>query len=172
VLAEVVYNPAADPDELQWVKLYNPCPNEIDLADYTLAWGGTFYSEGGRSFELSGMVASGDCFITGGPTSSVLNGDPTIDLGEDFSPSFDVAAVTGNGAALYNLPASSIDGNTTPLDAVIYGDNNDNDLLDSTGVAPADAMVANPAMGGSIQRDDETTWSVSVSAAPNTCPTF
>jgi len=173
LLAEVVYDAGNDPDMLQWVKIYNPCSRTIDLSGYTIGYGGTFYGEAQRTKALSGSVASDDCFLVGGPTSSVLNGDPTLDLPEDFMPSLSTAESTGNAVALFELPPAQIGPSTTPLDAVIYGPNNDNALLDASGTAPSDAMVANPPQNGSIQRESmDAAWTTSLAPAPNMCPPY
>jgi hypothetical protein len=181
VLAEVMYLTSGNPDMLQWVKIYNPCEEAIDLTQYTIAYGGTFYTEMGTSSPRKvDSVAQGfptdfqpgACIIAGGPTAEAANGDPTIDLDFDFSPSLDVAATVGNAVAIMPGTYDEVDDMSVPVDAVIYGPNNDNDLIDATGVAPMDAMVANPNAGGSIQRTAMDTWIAADTPVPATCPNF
>src|SRR5262249_24395084 len=58
LLAEVVPNV---PDRQQWIELYNTTSVPIDLSRYGLTGVAT----------LSGIVPAGECFVVGGPVSSV-----------------------------------------------------------------------------------------------------
>jgi hypothetical protein len=168
-----VYDVAGADDMLQWVRLYNPCPVAIDLAGYTIGWGGTFYTENTRETQLEDTLASGECWIMGGPTGSVLNGDPTFDFADDFMPSLDTATATGNGIALFEGTPAQVDGTTVPVDAVIYGPNNDNNLIDTSGAAPGSPHVANPPENGAIQRTAlAETWQTVAAPADTVCPPY
>lgn len=47
-----------------------------------------------------------------------------------FSPDLQNTGSAGDGVALFDVPAASITGSTVPVDAVIYGPNNNNGLID------------------------------------------
>jgi hypothetical protein len=169
-LVEVYYDTANSEDGEQWVKLHNPCEVEIDLDDYSLGWGGVDYTVG--TMDLVGAVAADRCFIVGGPESSNDNANPMLDQGTDFEPGIEKDGGAGNGVALFFGSAASIAAETVPVDAVIYGANNDNDLLDAEGNTPA-PHVGNAGDGHSIRRTAATpTWIVEAMPMPSVCPPF
>ncbi|TNF25668.1 MAG: hypothetical protein EP329_22695 [Deltaproteobacteria bacterium] len=162
LLDEVFYNPADADDGLEWVRLYNGTGAAVDLSGYSLGWGGNDYTYG--TMQLSGTVAAGACFLVGGPTSNASNGAPTFDQTTKFDPNIQNSGATADGVALFNVQASAITGSTVPIDAVIYGDANTNNLKDGSGAAPAPHTAA-AAPGSSLVRQTSTTWGVS--ATPN-----
>ena len=106
----------------------------------------------------------------GGPTSEALNFNPTFDQQINFSPDFqNVTDTTADGVALFNVTASSITSSTVPIDAVIYGTNNDNDLLDETG-NPGTVDVGDAPAGSSIQRTSLSTWAINSNPNPGNSP--
>lgn len=178
LLAEVLYDALDGDDELQWVKLYNPCSAAIDLSGWSIGYGGPDYVPdidppfGVKT--LQGSLAAGGCWIVGGPMhDAAQNGDPVLDFAEDFAPSLEVPVDVGAGVALFDVPADMVDTRTVPSDAVVYGPNNDNGLVDATGQPVAQPHVAGSIAGGSIQRTAlDATWSAADVPTPAACPSF
>jgi hypothetical protein len=172
LVVEVFYDAEGGDDMLQWVELYNPCAEPIDLSTWTLGWGGVDYGPP-RVKGLPGTVEAGGCFVVGGPTADASNGQPTYQYADDFAPGLDLALEAGGGVALFDAPSDEVDATTVPIDAVVYGPDNANALIDETGRPVAAPHVGNPATGGSIQRTSATaTWVTAETPAPNDCPPF
>jgi hypothetical protein len=177
LLVEVLYDALEADDELQWVKLYNPCNAAIDLSSYSIGYGGLDYVPdidppfGVKT--LVGSVAADGCYVVGGPTSAAGNGDPDFEYDEDFAPNLELGQRVGAGVALFDVAADAVDTSLVPIDAVIYGPNNDNGLIDASG-APAPAPnVGNSVAGGSIQRTDLAgNWITAELPTPGVCPPF
>jgi len=122
--------------------------------------------------DLSLEVAAGDCFIVGGPQSESDNENPDLDIAMDFDPNLEKDASTGQGVALFLGDAAAIEGDTMPIDAVIYGGNNDSLLLDAEGNTPAPHVGDAPDQS-SIRRTSMTpTWVIESDPMPNVCPPF
>lgn len=176
LLAEALVDAEGGSNLLQWVKLYNPCGSEISLDGYTIGYGGEDY-EGTvppRNKELSGPIGPGECYLVGGPNSSELNGAPAdYELADDFAPGLVSGVGVGAGLALFDAPPNEVDATTVPIDAVVYGPNNDNDLIDETGLPVAAPHSATPPIGGSVIRTSaDATWTTAAVPTPNECPTF
>jgi hypothetical protein len=170
LLVEVFYDTANSEDSEQWVKLYNPCDAAIDLGDYSVGWGGVDYTVG--TMDLVGFIAANDCFIVGGPMSSNDNDNPMLDQATNFDPDIDKGNDPGNGVALFFGSAASILPATVPVDAVIYGNNNDSNLLDADGNTPA-PHVGDAGDNHSIRRTaDAPMWIVEARPMPNVCPPY
>jgi len=60
---------------------------------------------------------------------------------------------------------------TVPIDAVIYGDANTNNLIDETGMAPAPDVLDGLA-AESIRLQGDLTWAIEPSPAPLSCVPF
>ena len=165
VLSEVFYDAdtgSAGDNGLEWVEIYNGTGAPIDLAGYTITWGGT--STTAETMGLSGTIMPGGCFVVGGPTSSADNYSPMLDLATDFSPDIQNSGDTSDVVALFDT--TSVSG-ATPIDAVIYGANNSNDLIDETGMA-GEVDVADADKGESIERTSMG-WRVQSTPTPNSC---
>jgi hypothetical protein len=170
LLVEVFYDTANSENEEQWVELYNPCDVMIDLGDYSVGWGGVDYTVG--TMDLVGTVAAYHCFIVGGPDSLNDNANPELDQATDFDPDIEKDSGPGNGVALFLGSAASITPATVPVDAVIYGGNNGNNLLDAEGNTPAPHVV-DAGDSRSIRRTAATpTWVVELDPMPGVCPPF
>jgi cardiolipin synthase A/B len=168
VLSEVFYDAVGSSDNgLEWVELYNPTSRTIDLSEYSLGNGGDNYTY--SHVQLTGTLAPSACWVIGGPTSNVTNYLPLLNQVIDFSPDFQNGATPADGIALFHVKAISITTSTIPIDAVIYGTANTNNLIDETGVAnPPD--VGASGSGKSNERIDITgTWRVQSSPTPNNC---
>ena len=169
VIAEVYYNEPGADNGYEWVKLYNGTGSDIDLSTYALANGGTTYTAG--TYQLSGTVAAGACFVVGGPSASVDNGfgdTPAYDQSLTFTPNLQNAGATADGVALFDVTADTIAADTVPIDAVLYGVTNASMLIDETGaVAPVD--VGNAPDGASIALQLDGSWAIQDDPTPTGC---
>lgn len=164
LLSEVIYDVDGGDDGFEWIELYNSGSETIDLASFSIAYGGTSY---GNPFQLSGTVAPGETFVVGGPTSSSVNANPSFDQVENFSSDLQNSGSEGDGIALFAVPATQWTSSTVPIDAVIYGPNNNNGLIDETGSANAPEVGDAPA-GSSIERTDLAgAWQIQSTPTPN-----
>ena len=168
VITEVLYDPAAADDGFEWVELRNLGPTSVDLSGFSLGYGGADYTAG--TVTLSGVIPAGGIFVVGGPGSDGTNGEPAYDLVINFSPDIQNGGTVGDGIALFAGPASAITASTVPLDAVVYGPNNDSGLIDETGVAGPPDVDDAPA-GSSIERVTAAgDWQVQDVPTPNATP--
>lgn len=168
LLVEVFYDPANSEDMEQWVKLFNPCAMAVDMGEYSLGWAGSDYTYG--TLDLEGMLLPNRCFIVGGPVSNADNAMPTLHQAVDLNPDLIKHHDPGNGVALFLGAAGSIMPDTMPLDAVIYGANNDNDLLDANGDTPP-PHVGDAGDRRTIRRTgDRLDWIIEDEPMPNVCP--
>lgn len=168
LLAEVLYDPSGGNGGNQWIRLYNPCPDDVELTGYSLGWGGNDYA--GQGGDLSGTIAAGECFLLGGPMSNDSSYLPVFDLVLDFSADLPSSGADADGIALFADVEANITADTIPLDAVIYGALNTNGLLDSAGDTP-DPHVGDAPQGQSIRRTAlDSSWEIEPSPAPNDCP--
>ena len=167
ILSEVFYDASGADNNLEWVELYNPTTGTIDLGGYSLGNGGSDYTY--SKVQLSGALPGGECWVVGGPTSSITNYLPLLDQAVDFNPDFQNGVTPADGVALFSVRAVSITTQTVPIDAVIYGTANTSGLIDETGsVSPPDVSGA-PA-GQSVERRDITgAWSIQSAPNPNNC---
>ena len=168
IISEVLYDPSGADDSLEWVELYNPTSNTIDLSSYSLGNGGPISYTYGKH-QLSGLLPSFSCWVVGGPTSTVANNNPTYDQILHFSPNLRNSGSTADGLALFDIKAISITTQSIPIDAVVYGGSNTNNLIDETGaVNPPD--VGDAPQSQSIERTDITgTWRIQSTPNPNNC---
>ncbi len=162
MLVEVFLNPDGLDDGKEWVRLYNGSGSDIDLSTWSLGWGGNDYTYG--TMQLSGTIAAGDCFVVGGPTSDASNGSPVYDLAQAFSPGIQNQKDTADGIALFDVTAGNITASTVPVDALIYGTNNTNNLLSPDGT-PGTPNVATVPSGTSVVRTGPDSWESGL--APN-----
>jgi cardiolipin synthase A/B len=167
ILSEVFYDVSGADTGLEWVELYNPTADTIDLSDYSLGNGGSNYLY--SVVQLTGTLTPSSCWVIGGPTSSSTNYLPIFDQAIDFNPDFQNGATPADGIALFDVKAISITTATIPIDAVIYGTANTSNLIDETGaVNPPD--VAASGAGKSNERTDITgTWRIQAAPTPNNC---
>lgn len=169
ILSEVLYDVSGTDDGFEWVEIYNAGSTTVDLSGWSLGTGGVDYTT--TTVQLSGNLAAGALFVVGGPTSDPLNGSPSFDQVANFDPDIQNSGTAGDGVALFNVPAASITPTTVPVDAVIYGPDNANGLLDESGSAPSGADVGDAPSGSSIERVDLTgAWQIQSSPTPNSSP--
>jgi hypothetical protein len=163
LIAEILPSNVGSDDGLEWAKLYNPCPQAVDLSALSLGWGGASF---GSAVDLQGSLASGACYVIGGPSSDGTNANPTYDQVHNFNPNL---SRDPGGMLLYDVAAGSVNVGTVPLDSVAWGSNSAG-YLDPSGAVAAVA-IGNPAIEQSLERTDETTW-VFGTPSPNACPSF
>ena len=165
VLSEVLYDVAGEDTGYEWVEIYNGTGSEVDLSGYSLGAGGAAYTT--TRFPLSGSIPAGACWVVGGPQSTATNVLPVFDLAADFNPDIQNSGTTADGVALFAVPAGQITDATVPVDAVVYGTQNDNGLLDATGRASA-PNVGDADRGRSIERTADG-WRIQPAPTPNDC---
>ncbi|MBC8068989.1 MAG: lamin tail domain-containing protein [Deltaproteobacteria bacterium] len=168
ILHEVLYDPNSGDtdDEFEWIELFNPCDDDIDLAGYELRSGGEGY---GAATPLSGDIVAGGCLVIGGPTSDELNAEPELDVEIDFEPDFENADSAADSIALF------VAGEEPPLasavDRVVYGERNEF-FPDARGQLGA-PDVGDVDRGHSLARSDAAPgagWVDSDQPSPNVCP--
>jgi endonuclease I len=166
LLSEVFYDASGGDDGLEWIELFNAGSTTIDLSGYSLGSAGLAYSD--NLVQLSGTVAPGATFVVGGPSSSSTNANPTFNQVVNFNPDLQNSGSAADGIALFDLPANQVNSSTVPVDAVLYGPNNSNGLIDETGSANAPEVGDAPS-GSSLERTDLAgSWQIQSSPTPNT----
>ena len=169
IITEVYYDEPGADGGFEWVKLFNGTGADIDLATYSLGHGGTDYTFG--TYQLAGTIAAGSCFVVGGPSASMDNGFMGVaayDQAAVFSPNIQNSGGTADGVALFDVIEGSIAADTTPIDAVVFGGANDNNLIDETGAAPV-PDVGDAPNGDSIVLQSDGTWVIQVDPTPTVC---
>ena len=162
IISEVMFDPVAFPgsdDGLEWVELYNDSISAVDLANYSLGWGGADYTVGTLDLDGAGILASGAYIVIGAPAF-------------DFAPDLEDGFILADGIALFNMDAALITPATVPLDALIYATFfgfNGSGLIDSTG-APGPVMVTIGGAGESAARDALGNWQALATPTPGTGP--
>jgi hypothetical protein len=175
LIVEVLYDVTGGDDGKEWVKLFNGSGGPVDLATWSIGYGGADYTWG--KAQLGGVVAAGACFFVGGPTSDATNFTPDFSAGkgfvvnftEDLQNSGTASTDKGDGIALFNVPAAQITATTVPVDAVVYGLNNNSGLLmptdDGSKVPFPTALVGDAPANSSLVRTAIDAWEIS--ATPN-----
>jgi hypothetical protein len=167
-LSEVYYNPTgSDPTGLQWVEIANVGTVPVDLSGYSLAAGGSSY--GAIRASLGSMMLPPDgCLVVGGPTD-LPTANPQANVftvAEAFSPNLSTGATPANGVALFNVPVGQpLPAGAVPVDAVVYGTANTNQL-----VGP-DAQPATPvpSVGPGTSLEMTTSWQSQPVPTPGIC---
>jgi len=161
VISEVLYDPPGADNGREWVELYNAGGVPIDLAAWSLGYGGADYGSG--TLQLSGVVAPDSYFLVGGAP------DAGFDLPVDFAPDLQNSGAVADGLALFELPADAIGPGSLPRFAVVYGGVNANALLGADG-APAVVDVGDAPSGSSIALLDDGSWQVLATPTPGSGP--
>lgn len=165
ILSEVMYDPTGSDGGLEWVELYNPTSESIDLSGFSLGSGGSGWTS--TVAQLSGTLLPGETWVVGGATSSASNGNPTFDQVLDFSPDLQNSGTDGDGVALFAVVATLVTSTTVPIDAVVYGPNNASGLIDESGSANAPEVGDAPG-GSSIERTTlGGAWQIQSTPTPN-----
>lgn len=169
LLSEVFYDVSGADGGYEWVELYNTSALSVDLSDLCLGNGGGDYTS--SLVQLSGSISPGQSFVVGGPLSDASNGNPVYDLVVDFTPDFqNSSSSAGDGVALFDHPGCQVTAATVPVDAVVYGPNNVNGLIDESGTANPPEVGDAPS-GSSIERTDLAgSWQIQAAPTPGTGP--
>lgn len=168
LLSEVFYDASGSDNGYEWFELYNAGATAVDLSGWCVGNGGSSYT--GSKVTLSGTIQPGAVFVVGGPNSTAANGNPSFDAVINFSPDFQNSGSVGDGVALFNLTCGQVNAQSVPVDAVVYGSNNNSGLIDETGVANA-PEVGDAAAGSSIERINFSgAWQIQSSPTPNSSP--
>jgi hypothetical protein len=167
-IAEVFYDATSGDDHLEWVELANDGDVAIDLAAYSLGWGGTSWLAGRQALE--GTIDAGDRFVVGGPLSTPANASPAFDLAVDLDSDLQNGGATADGVALFDVPADALTAETLPIAVVLYGTSNASGLLDPTGAIAA-VDVLDSAAGESIERGTDGVWRAQPLPTPGAPPT-
>ena len=149
VLSEVMYDPSGPDDQLEWIEFFNGYSTPVELCGYTLAVAGTSYLDGTQAFDA--LVPSGAYFVVGGPGSTADNGNPTYDLVVDLDPGPQNSGTTADAVAIFDTLV--VVANQIPTDAVLYGTDNLNGLLDEEGGMAVD--VPDAPSGNSLERSGD-----------------
>lgn len=167
-LNEIAMNVVGDDFSLEWIAISNPCPDEVDLAAYSLGWGGMDYTYG--THQLTGMLLSGACLVMGGPGASNTNYNPVFDQVADFMPDLQNADdADADAVAIFTGAAEDITAESVPVDAVIYGTANVNDLIDETGLVGAIDVGMGTDLETIARLPDAGGWVVNATPSPNDC---
>ena len=164
-IVEVMYDPiGSGDDQHEWIKIYNPNCFTVDLSEYRVAYGGTSFIEG---LQLSGEILANECLVIGGPVSDSTNGFPIYNIAEDFiNTGLQNSGTTADGVALY---FGEVIPSNNPVDVVIYGISNDNNLPGTDG-QPASVNVGDAPSGTSIVKVSGV-WQInSLGTTPGICP--
>ena len=164
MITEVFYDYSGSDNGNEWVEIYNSSSSAVNLAGMSLGMGGSDYTT--STAQLSGLMPAGAIWVIGGPNSDVGNGNPVYDIVLNFSPDIQNSGSPGDGVALFDVAASAITATTVPIDAVVFGSNNNSGLIDETNVANS-PEVGDAAAGSSIERTNLTgSWQIQSTPAP------
>ena len=168
ILTEVYYDYIGADNGFEWVELYHSGSETIDLAQFSLGYGGTSWAS--STYQLSGTINPGQTIVVGGLGSDANNGNPVYFLGQDFSPDLQNSGSTADGVALFNVPAAAIDASTVPIDAVVYGGSNASGLIDETGAVNT-PEVGDAPEGQTLERLDLAgAWQIQSTPSPGSTP--
>lgn len=166
ILAEVLTSLDDFDDGREWVVLHNPCEASIELAPLSLAWGNTSYA---GSVGLQGAIPPGGCLTVGGPTSNGGNFNPSIHQPVNFEPNL---SRNPGAIGLFALAPEDVSMDDVPLDAVVYGDSNQEGFLDSTGAVALPVLRGNTDLVSMRRTSLGPTWEFANPPTPQACPSF
>jgi hypothetical protein len=151
----------------QWIEIANLSRVPIDLSGYSLGAGSDDYTA--TRVQLATQVPPLGCVLVGGPDRAAAGGaDPApYDQMVDFTPDLGRGGDVADGVALFDAPADRVTGDALPLDALVYGVDNEGALPDPSG-QPA-APVPAPRPGLSLMRQSPTSWSEQAAVTPGIC---
>ena len=160
---EVFFDPAGADDNLEWVELINTSDSPIDLASFWVGSGGADYTYSRR--QLQGTIPPQGCFVVGGPTSSASNGLPAYDQAIAFTPALQNGGADADGIGVFfGEPTSA----SVPLDVVLYGGANNNNLVGEDGLPKLD-VSAQGVSGESLVRVSGSDLFEISAPTPNRC---
>ena len=119
---EILVNPEGSDGGLEWIELYNNSSSDYDLSGWNIVWYKSSSSSGDTQLE-EGTTLEGGGYL--------LIGEESVD-GTDIVAALDFGNGTdGDGVHLQNCAG-------TVVDALVYGDNNDDGIANEEGEAPDD----------------------------------
>jgi hypothetical protein len=168
VLSEIYYKPdAPTPDGRQWIEIANTSAVDIDLSHYSVGAGVGSYADS-RVWLGDRVLPASGCLVVGGPTGLPMEDMHLrrMSVAERFQPALPPLDNPAAGVALFDVPlAITLAPGAVPLDAIVYGSANPNNLLGPDG-KPAVAMGGVP-VGASMERTK--TWQAQTSRSPGNC---
>lgn len=166
IITEVMYDPTGSDNGLEWIELHNKGNLPVSLTTMSLGSGGGDYTN--TKIALAGTMPAGATWVIGGDLSSSANGNPTYDLVVNFSPDLQNSGSVADGVALFAVPTSQITTSTVPIDAVVFGTTNSDNLIDESGSANT-PEVGDAAEGKSIERTNQGgAWQIQNTPTPGT----
>lgn len=160
---EVFFDPAGADDTLEWVELINTSDSPIDLASFWVGSGGADYTYSRR--QLQGTIPPQGCFVVGGPTSSASNGLPAYDQAIAFTPALQNGGADADGIGIFfGEPTAA----SVPLDVVLYGGANNNNLVGEDGL-PKLEVSTQGVSGESLVRVSRSDLFEISAPTPNRC---
>lgn len=162
VISEVFYdadNGSTGDNGWEWVELYNGTGSPIDLSTLTLGYGGGTYDS--ATYNLSGTVPPGGCFVAGGSSTDASNGSPVYDLTQDFAPDIQNSGSRADAIGIFGADPN-------PLDAVVYGGANEDGFISPDGTPFAAATAPDVGPGHTIERTSEG-WRDQEAPTPGVC---
>ncbi len=135
---EILVNPEGSDGGLEWIELYNNSSSAYDLSGWNIVWYKSASSSGDAALEDGTTIEAG---------GFLLIGEESVD-GADIVAALDFGNGTdGDGVHLENCAG-------TVVDAVIYGDNNDDGIANEEGAAPDD-LAPEPNDGEALGRSPD-----------------
>ena len=175
LISEVFFDAIGSDEDREWIELYNPTPRRISLDGYSIGAGGSDYARG--VIQLQGAIDPDQCFLVGGPLSDENNASPP-----DYNHSVSFNGILQNsgrrrgagmgvadGVALFSLPKEEVEADTVPVDAVVYGGENSNMLMNASGDVTVMDLDVDDTEGQSLERLDENSWRLQAQPTPNDC---
>jgi hypothetical protein len=115
-------NPEGSDGGLEWIELYNNSSNDYDLSGWNIVWYKSSSSSGDTQLD-EGTILEGGGYL--------LIGEADVD-GTDIVAALDFGnGTSGDGVHLQNCAG-------TVVDALVYGDTNDDGITNEEGEAPDD----------------------------------
>ena len=167
VISEVYYDSPGRDAGREWVELFNGRAGPIDLADWSLGWGGDDYVD--AQARLSGIILGGQYLVVGGPAVGPDGPQTGYDLVLDFSPDLQNAGTLADAVGLFRTDGEGIGRAQAPQSAVIYGGQNRNRLLSPNG-EPGVPDVPDAPAGNSLEQYAAGLWRVQPEPSPGTGP--
>ncbi|QED27191.1 lamin tail domain-containing protein [Microvenator marinus] len=160
---EVFFDPVGADDNLEWVEFINTSDSPIDLASFWVGNGGADYTY--SRLQLQGTIAPQGCFVVGGPTSSASNGLPALDQASAFTPALQNGGAEADGIGVFfGEPTAA----SVPLDVVLYGGANNNNLVGEDGL-PKLEVSTRGVSGESLVRVSSSDLFEISAPTPNRC---
>ncbi len=168
-LSEIFYDPMGDDNGQEWIEIINTSGREIDLSNYALGAGGESYAT--LRYQLKGLLAPGACAVVGGPKSLPSNFSPNFFQAEPFAGGLQNGGTVADAIGLFALKAIDIKADSLPLDAFIYGADEN-----KAGFRLPDGSIGkvhlNKALSGQSAEKIDGNWVTQSQPTPGVCRGF